>query len=71
MTLINSILSQGLIKAFGWTLIHSVWQGALIALIFALLLVVMRKFTSQSRYYVATLALLVVLVVSVVTFFKV
>ena len=44
MNIINSILSENLINALGWTIIHSLWQGAAAALGFE------RKSRGQSNF---------------------
>jgi D-alanyl-D-alanine endopeptidase (penicillin-binding protein 7) len=55
-------MSAGLIGAFvaslGWTLLHFVWQGALIGCATAVLLVALRNARSETRYAVACAALL-------------
>jgi bla regulator protein blaR1 len=68
MSFLNNILSERLIDAVGWTLFHSLWQGALAALGFALVLGLMRRHSARARYFAGVAALMVVLVISVVTF---
>jgi D-alanyl-D-alanine endopeptidase (penicillin-binding protein 7) len=55
-------MSAGLVGAFvaslGWTLLHFVWQGALIGCATAVLLVALRNARSETRYAVACGALL-------------
>jgi bla regulator protein BlaR1 len=68
MIFISKLFSEELINAFGWTILHSLWQGAAIALGFALILFFMKKCSSRTRYYVGIMALLLVLSVSMVTF---
>lgn len=46
-----------LVENLGWTLLHSVWQIALIALVLFLLLRVLRKFSANARYVVSVFAL--------------
>jgi D-alanyl-D-alanine endopeptidase (penicillin-binding protein 7) len=45
-------------EAVGWTLVHFVWQGALIGAAAALLLVLLRRAPATQRYLVACVALL-------------
>jgi beta-lactamase regulating signal transducer with metallopeptidase domain len=55
-----------LLQALGWTLLHSLWQGALIAaLLFAINLFVK---SSNARYVLACVAVVLMLVAPVVTF---
>lgn len=68
MNLISNIISEKLIHSFGWTLIHSIWQGAAAALGFALLMVAMRRCSSRTRYFAGIMALLLVLGMAAVTF---
>ncbi len=50
MSILRDIFSEQFIHALGWTLLHSLWQGALIALIIALLLVFLHRFSARFRY---------------------
>jgi beta-lactamase regulating signal transducer with metallopeptidase domain len=59
-------LQTSLLQTLGWTLIHSLWQGVLIAaLLFFVLLFVKR---SQVRYVFSCAALLLMVLIPVVTF---
>ncbi len=51
-------LPDALAHALGWTLIHSFWQGIVVALSVALLLWLMRRQSALSRYWVAYSALM-------------
>ena len=68
MNIISNFISENLINALGWTLVHSLWQGAAAALGFALLMVFMRRNRSQTRYYIGVMTVLLVLAMSIVTF---
>lgn len=57
-----------LVPALGWTLLHSLWQGALLFLIAAPLLAALRNKSPQLRYSVACVALLLLLGSMVWTF---
>jgi D-alanyl-D-alanine endopeptidase (penicillin-binding protein 7) len=50
-----------LIAALGWTLVHFVWQGALIGCAVAVLLVALRNARPETRYALACLGLLLCL----------
>jgi bla regulator protein BlaR1 len=43
-------LVHPLIERLGWTLLHSLWQGALIVLVYALLRVLLRERSPETRY---------------------
>lgn len=58
-----------LIDATGWTLIHFLWQGALVALIFALADASSRRASAPFRYGLASVAMLTMLVCGASTFF--
>ena len=45
------------VRALGWALLHSVWQGALIGVVVALLLSALKGRTAQQRYAVACVGL--------------
>ncbi|MTB53549.1 ankyrin repeat domain-containing protein [Lewinella sp. W8] len=51
--MIEKFLSPELVDALGWTLLHSLWQGAGYALILGVLLVLMRKYSPQARHFMA------------------
>lgn len=51
--MIDAIFSPQLIHALGWTLLHSLWQGALFAILLGVLLIVLRRYSAQARYLVA------------------
>ncbi|HEY4650997.1 MAG TPA: M56 family metallopeptidase [Pontibacter sp.] len=68
MNLIYKLGAEPLVNALGWTLLHSLWQGALISLTLALLLVLLQRHTATLRYYMAIGAMLLQLLVSGATF---
>ncbi|MEO0787032.1 MAG: ankyrin repeat domain-containing protein [Bacteroidota bacterium] len=51
--MIEQILSPKIIDALGWTLIHALWQGALFALMLGVLLILLKRYSSQARYLVS------------------
>ena len=53
----DALISSELIAAIGWSLLHSLWQGALLAIILGILLVLSRTFSSQTRYLIIALFL--------------
>lgn len=63
-----SLLSEPLLVALGWTLLHALWQGFALVLPAALFLYVLRRRVSLVRYRVAVLTLCCQVAASVVTF---
>ena len=59
MTPIETWVQTPLAQAIGWTLVHSLWEGALVALVLAAAFGAMRS--SRGRYAAACLALLAML----------
>ena len=52
--MIDYFLSPQFVEALGWTLLHSLWQGAGFAILLAVIFIALRSYTAQSRYIVAT-----------------
>lgn len=56
----NSIeLDPHLIKSIGWTLLHSLWQGAVIFAVLVVLLAIFRNKSPQLRYMLSCVSLLI------------
>ena len=70
MNFATMILSQRIVEALGWTLFHSLWQGALAALGFAVILYFSRRSSSRMRYGLGLAVLALMLLVSVLTFWN-
>ncbi|MBT9391681.1 M48 family metalloprotease [Hymenobacter sp. NST-14] len=68
MNWLTQLLPPALIRALGWALVHSLWQGALLALLLAGLLLVLRQHAAQVRYRTAAAALLTLLLLIGITF---
>ncbi len=68
MDVLLNFISEDLIYALGWTVMHSIWQGFLIAIIMAFAFQVLRKKSAKVRYEIATISLFMVLVSAVSTF---
>lgn len=68
MNIISTWLPSPLIHALGWTLIHALWQGAIIAMVLGFLLVLMKRFSARARYAAGMGALFLILVLSAITF---
>ncbi len=63
------LFPYALSNALGWTILHSLWQGMLIAILAAVVLLFMRHQPAQWRYRVTGLAMLLLLLVTTATFF--
>src|SRR5215469_16397234 len=59
-----------LIRALSWTLIHSLWQGLLIALIAGVVILFTRKATAALRYNLLSILFFLFLTVVVYTFLR-
>ena len=62
------VFSDQTTHALGWTIIHSIWQGALIALLMTMLHSTWSKNNAQKRYNISVFAMILMLVSSLVTF---
>ena len=51
--MIDYFLNPQTVEALGWTLLHSIWQGAVFALLLVFILIALRSYTAQSRYVVS------------------
>ena len=63
-----SFISDSLVSALGWTLLHAVWQGFAVALLAAAVLFLLRRSSSLARYWFSISALGLQIVASVFTF---
>lgn len=67
MNAIETLLDQPIFQALGWTLIHFIWQGALIALLYLSVSVLLRRFAANVRYAAACGAMLLMVIAPAVT----
>ena len=68
--MIARLFSEENIYALGWTVLHSLWQAFLIALLMGLAMLFLQKRSARLRYWLANAALFSVLLLSVATFFS-
>jgi beta-lactamase regulating signal transducer with metallopeptidase domain/uncharacterized protein involved in exopolysaccharide biosynthesis len=61
-------LGSEVLERLAWTLLHSLWQGAAVAAVLAIVLVLLRHRAPTTRYAAACLALLVIAAAPVVTY---
>ncbi|HTK38835.1 MAG TPA: M56 family metallopeptidase [Pyrinomonadaceae bacterium] len=67
----NSLAEKTLVEQLGWTLLHSLWQIALAALVLYAFLQLMRSTSANVRYVVAATFLAISVVLPVVTFLQI
>jgi beta-lactamase regulating signal transducer with metallopeptidase domain len=70
ISFINEWLTSDFTRAFAWTLIHSLWQGLVAALVAALIILFTKKSTAGLRYYLFSAVFLLFLLTSFFTFFS-
>lgn len=68
MHLISRFLSDEITHAIGWTVLHSFWQGGVIALVLWVLMMKLPASSARLRYYVSLGALFLLLFTSLLTF---
>jgi GWxTD domain-containing protein len=68
MTFFLLLAEQPLVRVFGWSLLHFVWQGAIVAGLLAVALRLLSGRSAQVRYGVACGALLLMTVLPLATF---
>ena len=68
MNTISAIFSAELTEALGWMLIHSLWQGAIIAVLLLLILYFIKKKSAQIKYFLSFAALMGIVVWAGITF---
>jgi len=66
---LERLATNPVVAAAGWTLLHSLWQCAAVAMVLAGVLLVLRRRTPQARYVASCVALLVMAAAPAVTFF--
>jgi beta-lactamase regulating signal transducer with metallopeptidase domain len=69
MSAIESLLAKPMFQALGWTLLHFIWQGAAIAILYAAARFFLGKRAANARYFAACLALALMLAAPLVTLF--
>ena len=62
-----NLLSPGTVERLGWMLVHFLWQTAVVALLLAMMLRLLRRAGANLRYIVSCLALTLILMLPVVT----
>ncbi|HEY0428194.1 MAG TPA: M56 family metallopeptidase [Pyrinomonadaceae bacterium] len=62
------LTNSSFVENLGWTLLHSIWQIALVALLLFLLLRALRPSSANARYLISLFALALALVLPILTF---
>ena len=68
MSFSQSMFESADVSRLGWTLVHSLWQGAAIAALLAVVLFALRRNSSQSRYASSCAAMALLLFIPIMTF---
>ncbi|HSG68064.1 MAG TPA: M56 family metallopeptidase [Bacteroidales bacterium] len=68
MSLIQDLFSDQFLYALGWTLVHSLWQGAIIGLLIALAMIFLQRHTARLRYFIYSLSLFFFAAIGLITF---
>ena len=68
MKLLEMLIANPAAAAMGWTLLHSLWEGAIVAAVLGAVLLILR--TARSRYLAACAALLVLLALFTLTLLR-
>ncbi len=71
MNFIYDIMPEEFIKAIGWTIFHSLWQGAITSILLAGMLLLTRTSNSRLRYILSAAALFFMFGISIITFTQV
>ncbi|MEP6748869.1 MAG: M56 family metallopeptidase [Bacteroidota bacterium] len=65
---LTGIVTDKLVAAFCWTLIHSLWQGVIMAAIIVVILMLAKKWTSAARYNIVLSVFALFMLAAVFTF---
>jgi len=64
---VETVLSHPIVPRLGWTLVHFVWQGAAVAVLLAVVMLLLRHRSANSRYVAACTALLLMAALPLIT----
>ncbi len=68
MEFITQFFSDTVLYSLGWTVIHSLWQGTLLAVLLSILMMALEKRSARFRYEVACGAMFTMLMMALATF---
>ncbi len=69
MNSVEGWISQSVVMALGWTLLHFLWQGTLIAVFYGTLSVLLQRSSAAARYLLGCASLTMMMVLPATTFF--
>lgn len=67
MNLLQALLASSAVKILGWALLHSLWQGIILATLLKAVLNIWKKASANARYHISCVTLLLMLVLPVLT----
>ena len=68
MKTLYNLFSSEFIEATGWTIVHSLWQATIVAVVLTFLLLLIRRNSSQLKYIISFFAMLIIVGWSGITF---
>jgi len=68
---LQTILLQPFINVLGWTLLHSLWQGTLVALLLLGIQRCCQPYRANTRYLLASVALVIMLILPIITIYRI
>lgn len=71
MNFIYELIPVNIIEAIGWTIFHSLWQGALISIVLGIAILLIDNKSAKYRYALSVTSLLLLLISCTITFVKV
>ena len=69
MNSIEMLLAKPIFQALGWALVHFIWQGAIVAALYGVASIFLRRCSANVRYWVACSALVVMVTLPLATMF--
>jgi len=69
MTSLETLLDTPIFQALGWALVHFIWQGAIVAILYAGLAALLRRRAANVRYSAACAAMVLMLAFPIATIF--
>jgi beta-lactamase regulating signal transducer with metallopeptidase domain len=69
MNSLEMLMAKPVFQSLGWALVHFIWQGALVAIVYAGVAALLRRRAANVRYMVACLALALMFALPIVTSF--
>jgi beta-lactamase regulating signal transducer with metallopeptidase domain len=70
MEFLYRFFPETIIEAMGWTLFHSLWQGAILTILLTGILYILKNSQAQIRYVISFLTLVILLIWAGITFYS-